>query len=220
MMKKNLSKTTKIDLDDYKSLENIAYRNLLWILSNNELFRQPEHFSLVQYGNQTVLKNHVKGALEQLKHLDPKMSYLNIGMGAGILEAVAESQLKWDIDSAEWVEQQKMFSRFHQELGIDNYCKYLMEDVHSDKFELKVEESYDYSLFIRFFPINKKWCKDIRDVVRKFQKVSKGFIIIDNVSNFTDWELLEEKADYCKQLGSSKFSLLRFDSIDNFLTQD
>jgi len=49
--------------------------------------------------------------------------------------------------------------------------------------------------------------------------VSKGFIIIDNVANFADWESLEEKADYCKQIGSSNFSLLRFDSIDNFLTQ-
>ena len=209
----------KIDLEDYRSLEKIAYKNLLWIIENSSLFRQPEHFSLVQYGNQTVLKNHIKGALEQLKHLDPKMSYLNIGMGTGILEAVAESQHIWNIDSVEWIEQEKMFSQFHQELGIDNYCKYLMEDVHSDQFELKVEELYDYSLFIRFFPINKKWCKDIKDVIRKFQKVSKGFIIIDHVSNFVEWELLEEKADHCKRMGSSNFSLLRFDSIDNFLTQ-
>lgn len=157
----------------------------------------------------------------QIDALDPTASYLNIGMGSGFLEAVVDDDdFDWTFDSAEWDQQNTMFKQFRHSLNVDHYCKYIIKDVHSDDFELKVEKKYDYCLFIRFFPINKKWCKNIKDVIRKFQRVSKGFIIIDNVANFADWESLEEKADYCKQQGSSNFSLLRFDSIDNFLTQD
>jgi len=211
----------KIDLQDYRSLEKVAYENLLWILDKPFYFEHPEHFSLIQYGNQTVLKNHVKGVLNQLKTLDPTMSYLNVGMGVGILEAVAQSQGMWDIESTEWKDQEHLFKPFRENLGIDHYRKYVMEDVHSEDFQLKVEQKYDYSLFIRFFPINKKWCCDNKmgDIIKKFVDVSKGLVIIDSPNNFDNWGKLTDIADRYVRISDNGYSLLRFDSIDNFLTQ-
>ena len=57
------------------------------------------------------------------------------------------------------------------------------------------------------------------DVVRKFVDVSKGLVIIDNPNNFDNWGKLTDIADRYVRISDNGYSLLRFDSIDNFLTR-
>ena len=210
----------KIDLQDYRSLESVARQNLSYILNHPQLFSQPENFSLIQYSNQSAIKNHIKGALMQIDALDPTASYLNIGMGSGFLEAVVDDDdLDWTFHSAEWDQQNTMFKQFRRSLNVDHYCKYIIKDVHSNAFELKVEKKYDYCLFIRFFPINKKWCNNIQNVMSKFVDVCNGFAIIDSPDNFKNWNRLVEVSDWNERLSDNGYSFLRYDSIDNFISQ-
>ena len=53
----------------------------------------------------------------------------------------------------------------------------------------------------------------------KFVDVCNGFAIIDSPDNFKNWNRLVEVSDWNERLSDNGYSFLRYDSIDNFISQ-
>lgn len=182
------------------SLLDAAYDHLDYVLRNPELFRDPVHFSTVQYSNVTMLHqlNHAcKDIFNSMARLRRGSTYLNIGTGPGLLEFYCKQFKLINMDSVEWDEQVKNFSVIRKALDVEP--DYLCNDITADNFEIyNCEKKYDYVVLVRFFPLNKDYANldQVKERLAKFKPYADHAIIIDNI----DWTFTHKVYQYLETL--------------------
>ena len=157
----------KTELWTNSELELLSWEYCRWVMANPDQFSTKDNFSLVQYLAPKVTRNHLKFNLKISEQLDQSKSYLDMGMGAGFLEAVQRRLGHENIVGVEW------------EICIS---------VFDDDFTLS-QPTHDYVVFNRFFPINKKNSPTVDDfnlILEKFKPYAKGFILADTKYNYYD----------------------------------
>lgn len=169
-----------------KELDTISWDYSKWVMLNTEHFSSKENFPLVQYMAPKVTRNHLKFSIKISDTLDQSKSYLDMGMGAGFLEAVQRRLGRRDVVGIEWEQQEPVFKGLREIFGVDDLLNEVCGSVFDDDFSLN-QKQYDYVIFNRFFPINKKnspTVDDFNSMLEKFKPYAKGFILADTVLNY------------------------------------
>jgi|TARA_R110000744_G_scaffold171501_3_gene290036 hypothetical protein len=157
-------------------------------MANPDQFSTKDNFSLVQYLAPKVTRNHLKFNLKISEQLDQSKSYLDMGMGAGFLEAVQRRLGHENIVGVEWEKQEPVFRGLRKVFDVDNTLSEICISVFDDDFTLS-QPTHDYVVFNRFFPINKKNSPTVDDfnlILEKFKPYAKGFILADTKYNYYD----------------------------------
>lgn len=205
---------------NHRHLDKVSYDYLKYILtSDTSKYFDRHHFSLVQYCNPKVLRDNLFSNQALIEYLSKDLTYLNIGMGGGFLEAVSENH---QIDSVEWDKQEPFFRPLRKALEVDHYLKYTVSDIKDNSFVIKTDKVYDYAIFSRFFPINRKWCKSSEkffEILHKVKPYCKGIIIFDTISNY-EKEWIKD-FEVVKTINNGKQEKNRFTILQwNFVAQN
>lgn len=178
----------KTELWTNSELELLSWEYCRWVMANPDQFSTKDNFSLVQYLAPKVTRNHLKFNLKISEQLDQSKSYLDMGMGAGFLEAVQRRLGHENIVGVEWEKQEPVFRGLRKVFGVDNTLSEICISVFDDDFTLS-QPTHDYVVFNRFFPINKKNSPTVDDfnlILEKFKPYAKGFILADTKYNYYD----------------------------------
>lgn len=178
----------KTELWTNSELELLSWEYCRWVMANPDQFSTKDNFSLVQYLAPKVTRNHLKFNLKISEQLDQSKSYLDMGMGAGFLEAVQRRLGHENIVGVEWEKQEPVFRGLRKVFDVDNTLSEICISVFDDDFTLS-QPTHDYVVFNRFFPINKKNSPTVDDfnlILEKFKPYAKGFILADTKYNYYD----------------------------------
>lgn len=181
-------------------LVQISWDYCKWVMQNPEQFSPKENFPLVQYLSPKVTRNHIKFNVKISDVLDQSKSYIDMGMGAGFLEAVQRRRGHENIVGIEWDQQEPVFRGLREVFGVNDMLSEVCSTVFDDDFTLN-QPQHDYVIFNRFFPINKKnspTVDDFNKMLDKFKPYAKGFILADTRHNFNSSVLDKvKKLDVC-----------------------
>lgn len=186
-----------------KKIDEISRIHTDFLLTEPDTISSATNYSLFQYCNSSLCKQHAKVAYEIANRLDLDKSYLNIGTGPGFLEKIIErNSPKTRFHTSEWVEQAPVFERIISHQKVKNY--FSMSDITKDDFkiELPSNEKYDYALLIRFFPTNVKWAKTkdrFETLIDKLKPYVDNVMIIDHQNNIDQSWM--ENFDYLGHMG-------------------
>lgn len=179
--------------EDLIELIRVAAHDHLFHVMRNKRYYMGDwylNFSTTQYMNERVHKNGFKtceNIVNKLKSIDPNGSYLNMGTAAGHLpwaNNVLEAGLR--IDNVEWDDQLICCETLRKSFDIN--INYTCNNVNDDDFEIRgCEETYDYVVLQRFFPIYHTLnAEAMRNVLRKFKPYARKSVIVEADQNWSE----------------------------------
>jgi hypothetical protein len=181
--------TKTINKSDYK---DISIRHLQFCLSNTDLFTG-EQFSIIQYSNPSILNKHFnlsRKIYNCIAQTPRQNTYLNMGMGCGFLEYYVKNYGKINLESVEWVNQNKQFLIMRNLLNVDDQVTYICNDIRSDDFKIfNCSKKYDFIILTRFYPINSTFSPNVDSVKKiliKLKIYSDKIILIDSYIKYNN----------------------------------
>ena len=198
---------------------HVAYQHMLYVMDNKDMFKQDDHFSTVQYMNESGYKNGLKFnscVIEKIKQSVrnwDQQTYLNFGVAAGSLEMANNHWNKpLNMKSVEWDAQLPYCKVVREKLGVG--IDYVCNDILNDDFQIYgCNERFSHVILQRFFPLYKT-IENFDKTMKEMSRYADIALIVEAESNFKFhglWDQVIERCYFRGHIHPNAWSLFKLD---------